>query len=305
MNTKIFAYAAGYIDGDGCFYGCCWYNTFKEMFIETNIQICSVKIESLNFFKEQFGGSINAKPKRVYHKTVYIYKISGKKSLDLAINIQPYLTDKKMQCWQYIQLRSSIVPNCGKKVEQETINIRNNFMDELKKDKHERFHVTKEIVERLKDIDTIAPQEEDWAYLAGLIDAEGCFRIKKWKPANKPNYVYAIALEIGNTKYPMFEFLMEKFGGNIVYISPKNGKKPSATWSISSFTLSQVLPKIIPYLIIKKAAAEKLIEFYNTTLPNGGDRHSEEFKKLYAERLIERERIVDEIHKLNLKGLKI
>lgn len=305
MNTKIFAYAAGYIDGDGCIYGGQWMNRPDNIICyEYNLQISSVKIESLNFFKENFGGTIQSKPKRKHCRQIYCWKITGKPSLNLAINIHHFLTDKKMQCWQYIELANSISPNCGKKITNEMHNIRNNFMAELKKDKHEKYHVTNEIIERIKDVDTVAPQEDDWAYLAGLIDSEGCFRIKKWKPKNKPNYVYAIALEIGNTRYPMFEFLMGKFGGHITYVPRKNNQSTSAIWSISSFTLSQALPKIIPYLIIKKAAAEKLVEFYNTTIPNGGDRHSEKFKKLYEEKLAQREIIVDEIHKLNLKGLK-
>lgn len=177
-------------------------------------------------------------------------------------------------------------------------------MEELKEDKHANYYVTREIVERLKDVDTTIPTEEDWAYFAGIIDSEGCFRIKKWKPKNKPNYVYAINLEVGNTRYPIFEFLTEKFGGNIIFIPANNGKRASASWSISSFALAQIITNILPFLLIKKAAAEKIVEFYKTTLSNGGDRHSEKFKETYAATLLDRERIVDEIHKLNLKGLK-
>jgi hypothetical protein len=78
----------------------------------------------------------------------------------------------------------------------------------------------------------------------------------------------------------------------------------SAGLDLSSFALSQIISNILPYIIIKKQAAQKLIEFYNTTIPNGGDRHSQSFKQMYAEKLKEREIIVDQIHKLNLKGLK-
>lgn len=305
MNKYIISYTAGYIDGDGCFCMGQYISTKGIISWDISIQVCSVKVESLTFFKKHFGGSIRSKPKRPYHKQIFAWKIRGIASYKLSIEMQKFLTDKRLQCLQYIEMRERIVPNNFKKVHEVEQDIRNRIMEELKEDKHVNYLVTKEIIERIKDIDTIAPIKEDWAYLAGLIDAEGCFRIKKWKPVNKPNYVYAICLEIGNTRYPMFEFLMERFGGNICYVPPKKIKRASAIWSISSFALSQIITNILPYIIIKKAAAEKIIEFYNTTLSNGGDRHSQEFKESYARKLIEREKIVDEIHNLNLKGLKV
>ena len=78
--------------------------------------------------------------------------------------------------------------------------------------------VTKEKVNSLKKIGQhIEPTEDDYAYIAGIIDSEGCFRIKKWKPKDKPNYVYAINLEIGNKRFPIFPWLTERFGGNTVF----------------------------------------------------------------------------------------
>ena len=304
MNKII--YTAGYLDGDGCFYiGKTIQKNSNITVYEFSIQVVSVKTESLKFFKDNFGGSITEKPRRIYHKQPYCWAIKGQESINLAFKVQRFLKDKNIQCQHYIDMAKTIVPNFGIKVSEIIIQIRDKSIANIREEKHMCQFVTREKIESLKNIDTIQPDEIDFPYLAGLIDAEGCFRVKKWKPKGKPNNVYAICLEIGNTRFPIFEFLMEKFGGSIVFIEGKGVKKPSATWAISSFALSQLIPKILPFIIIKKAAAEKVIEFYNTTLVNGGDRHSEKFKKLYAEKLIERERIVTDIHNLNLKGLKI
>ncbi len=305
MNNNII-YTAGYLDGDGCFYIGHYIQSKKHIVVyEHSIQVVSVKIESLLFFKENFGGNILKKPRRINHKQPYYWTIKGKLSMDLAIKVLPYLIDKKNQCKNFIQLVRTITPNYGIKIETNIIHERNDLMNQIRNDKHTQEFVTKELIDSLKEVDTLQPTDIDFPYLAGLIDSEGCFRIKKWKPKNKPNNVYAICLEIGNRRFPIFEFLTTRFGGSTIYISERANKNASATWTISAFALSQLIPKILPYLIIKKEAAEKVMEFYSTNLSNGGDRHSEQFKQLYKEKLALREIIVDQIHKLNLKGLKV
>ena len=305
-NIKKIIYTAGYLDGDGCFYSGQYFQGKSNVIVyEYSIQVVSVKIESLEFFKKNFGGYIIQKPRRINHKQPYCWTIKNKECVKLAKSVEPYLRDKRIQCQFQIKLAQTIVPNCGITISPDIIQQRQEFMVQIKYNKHMDELVTKEKIDQLKDIETIKPEDLDYPYLAGLIDSEGCFRIKKWKPKDKPNYVYAISLEIGNRRFPIFEFLMERFGGNIIFISPRANKNSSATWSISAFALSQLIPKILPYLIIKKQTAEKIMEFYNTTLSNGGDRHSEKFKALYAENIIIRERIVQEIHNLNLKGLVV
>lgn len=165
-------------------------------------------------------------------------------------------------------------------------------------------HITKEIIEELNTIKKtkIIDPDYDYPYMAGLMDSEGCFRIKHWKPKNRPNEVYNITIEIGNTKFPILRWLIERFGGSICYVPGKSNKKPSATWTLSAAALYEILPKIRPYLITKKEVCDKLIEFQQTILPNGGDRHSELFRALFEKRQEVRKRIIEEVHQFNLKG---
>lgn len=61
-------------------------------------------------------------------------------------------------------------------------------------------------------------------------------------------------------------------------------------------------PKNITVLTNKKAVCEKLVEFQNTILPNGGDRHSKLFHTLFTKNRVLRDTIVAEVHELNAKG---
>ena len=167
--------------------------------------------------------------------------------------------------------------------------------------------ITKKSIEEINQQKmTVTPSALDFPYLAGLIDAEGCFRIRKWKPKNRPNHVYNIALEIGNSRLPLLPWLVKRFGGSVCFIcDPRESRykrKNSATWTLSANALFHLLPKILPYLRGKKEVCEKLIEFQETILSNGGDRHSELFRALFEKRIEVRERIINDVHLLNKKG---
>lgn len=306
MKTTI-PYAAGYIDGDGCLYLGKTIQKPKNIIVyEYSIQIVSVKRKSLEFLSNAFGGYIRKKPQRERRKLPYCWTIKTINALNFAKMIYPFLTDKRRSCEYFIKFASSITPNAGKITPNETINFRNNLISKIRKEKHMIDWVTKEKVDSLKQIGQyIEPTEEDYAYLAGLIDSEGCFRIKKWKPKDKPNYVYAINLEIGNKRFPIFPWLTERFGGNTGFYYSKNIIKPMAIWTISARSLANIIHKVYPFLICKKDVSKKIIEFIDTILPNGGDRNSDAFKKRYTEVLSIRETIVNEIHNLNLKGVKL
>lgn len=303
-NEKIRAYTAGYIDGDGCIYLGKFIQKPEYIDIyEYSIQIVSVKRDVLDFFKNIYGGSIRKKPFKQKHRDTFCWTIKGRESAYVAQSIQIYLVEKKEQSWMLCQFSSLIYCNQFKPIEQTLLNKRDELIKAIREDKQMKNLITKESIESLKNIKfTVTPTEDDYPYLAGLIDSEGCFRIKKWKPKKRPNHVYNITVEIGNTKLPIMPWLIERFGGSVVFIHKKNNKKDSATWTLSAAALYQILPKIRPYLISKKEVCDKLIEFQKTILPNGGDRHSELFRALFEKRQIIRERIVKEVHEFNRKG---
>jgi len=303
-RENICAYAAGYIDGDGCIYLGKTIQKPKMIAVyEYNVQVVSVKRPILDQFKSIWGGSVRKKPFKENHKDAFCWTIKGRISAYFIQAIQLYLVDKREQAWMLLIFSTLIHHNKFNLVEPATVNEREKLIKDIRKEKHMNNHVTKEAIEALKDKQyTVTPIETDYPYLAGLIDSEGCFRIKTWKPKNRPNHVYNITVEIGNTKLPILPWLVERFGGSVVFIPAKANKKASATWTLSAAALYKILPKIRPFLSNKQEVCDKLIEFQQTILPNGGDRHSELFRALFEKRREIRERIIEEVHKFNLKG---
>lgn len=302
---NILAYTAGYIDGDGCLYiGS--YETQKCTVYESSVQVCSTDKDVLTFMQNEYGGVVRKKERRTNHKQPWVWTIKNAECISLIEKIQPYLIAKHQESHYFLEFAYTIKNSNNQPLSKDQIEHR----EELIKMKRLICHTANVIQRNLiteswKNIEYIPEKttSEDFSYLAGLIDAEGCFRVKYYKRANRPNTVFNTCLEIGNTNKLFFEWLLFKFGGSVYFCkSTRENRKHSATWIVQAKALNNILPNIVPFLKHKRRVADKLIEFYNTILPNGGDRHSAHFRKKYADTLLKREAIVKEIQKYNAKG---
>lgn len=297
MNT-IFAYTAGYIDGDGCFYiGKYTVKKTAKTKYQAAIIISSTNPIVLQFFVSIYGGTCFLADRRIKfptQKNQYQFCVKGNKSIELINKISPYLIEKHEEAKNFVQFVTH-------DIDQKEICIT----------RHKQIKDMNLIYKSQRDYlikyrSTVIPNEIDYAYLAGFIDAECCLSIQCYKPKNKPNSVFKIYLICNNTKEPVFQYLMERFGGHIGFVDrrSKNEKhRDQFMWRISGNALSKILPKILPYLKYKKPVCEQLVEFYKLTLPNGGDRQSISFKQRYASILQSKIDIVNKIHSLNLKGI--
>lgn len=303
FNENDLAYAAGYIDGDGCLY-LGTYQSSNGTIYEYSIQVSSVNKDITDWLKNTFGGSTRKKERLGNRRVPHVWTIKNKEAISFAIAIKPYLRAKyhESECW--IEYALHVNCNQGLPLDKYAIEHRVALISKIRNIRHELNMVENEYTKQLKNIrPSITPQEYEFAYMAGLIDAEGCFRIKTWNVKNKPNAVYAICLEIGNTNKLFFEWLMMRFGGSLTFIkSKRENRKNSCTWSLQAKRLNFFLIDILSFLKTKKPVCSKIIEFYKTNLPNGGDRHSESFKENYRRILKEREVIVFFIRVLNAKG---
>lgn len=298
-NTQL-AYIAGYIDGDGCF------DIRKELYknrtnskYPATIIISSVNPEVLYWIHSIFGGSIqhNSRIKFPGRKSIYYYHLKKTESPYLAQKIIPYLVEKIDEAKTFINFATS------KSIDERNDHIKS--MKILKESTNLVSPMHKIEFEALRN--TIIPTEEDFAYLAGFIDAECNLGIQKYKPKGRPNYTYKILLQCNNTKAPAFKWLLQRFGGNIHFINRNeadSSRRNQLAWRLSGRALEPILSRIYVFLRHKKPVCEELIKFYATTLPNGGARHTETFRNAYSQVVEEREIIVDRIHKLNLKGTR-
>jgi len=292
-----YAYAAGYVDGDGCFYiGKILPKRRLSYKFPVSIVVVSVNINILNIFKNLYGGSIHSNKKIIEeHRQLHYYTLRKQDSFNFINKIYDFLVEKKEEAEIMLSF-----------IKSNNFNDKTNLINKLRIHKDINNLVSKHHKEEFYCVkNTIEPTENDFAYLAGFIDAECCLTISKYKPNNRPNFTYKILLQLNNTKAPVFKWLLERFGGNITFVNRhKTNKslKNQFCWRISGKALSKLLPKITQFLEHKKPVAEELIKFYETTLINGGDRHTEQFRTIYNETIKIREEIIQKIHKLNLKG---
>ena len=137
--------------------------------------------------------------------------------------------------------------------------------------------------------------ETDKAYLAGLIDGEGCVSIRKWKDKGK-YFGYTLCLDIANSNPKLVKWIVENFGGKIYSYKFKNpNHKIRHDWRIYHQRAADILLTVLPYLVIKKTQALLAIEFRDTF-------YKGKTAESRADMVTLRERIIAQMHILNNKG---
>ena len=198
------AYAAGYIDGDGCFY-------VEKLFVGNRFKfrcfmaINSTEIENLQWFQRIFGGTLTSKQSmKNGHKPIHRLVIKSK-NLELLKNIEPFLIEKFDEFKLFEKFRNPDFKQSRDFLLKE--------MDFLKNHANIIKISIKNEIEYLRN--TIIPTNEDFAYLAGWVDSECCLNINKSHPKNRPNPTYKILLQCNNTKFPCFYWLSAKIWWSI------------------------------------------------------------------------------------------
>ena len=114
------------------------------------------------------------------------------------------------------------------------------------------------------------------AYLAGIIDGEGCFTIYKVPPAKYNRFqtaAYRASLTISNTRKELMDWLDENFKNlnqpHKAYMRTTLKKqsrhdKMIYEWTIQSFRLVDIGKQVLPYLVIKKKQCEIILAFRDT-----------------------------------------
>ena len=112
-------------------------------------------------------------------------------------------------------------------------------------------------------------KKTDLAYIAGIIDGEGCIRIEKH---SKQNRYYTLEVSVKMTWRWMPEFLHYSFGGVFRKLKLPEGNpthKEQWGWKVRGTMAVEFLKSIMPYLKLKKAEAELALLFQSKKLPVG------------------------------------
>lgn len=305
LTQQQLAYIAGFLEGDGSFQIMRYVSKKDGHVYEYRISGYNTKEEVIKWFVDNVGGYYSKIKSSTRQRPPFHWNIKNQEAIKLAEAIYPYLVAKKEEVGIWLEYAHNVIPNKTKKRTQETIDFRMNLIEKIRHIRFKKNLVTKENCIQAKSIQqSHYPTQIDIAYLAGLIDAEGCFRVHRLVKKNRPNPTWATLIEIGNTNSLFFPWLMSRFGGNITFSKVKREKhRDVGIWYCMSSQLRIFINDLIKYLIIKKPVCEQIIEFDKTTLPNGGDRHSKTFKDLFSETLTKREAIFKQIQSLNARGL--
>lgn len=111
--------------------------------------------------------------------------------------------------------------------------------------------------------------KHDLAYLAGIIDAKGCFSVYKRK--TKTGETFSIGLKILSAKKRLPTFVYKQVGyGHLHTYFAKHIERDIYTWELFPQDLIKFIEAILPYLKLKKDQALLMLEFnelkYNTNL---------------------------------------
>lgn len=122
-----------------------------------------------------------------------------------------------------------------------------------------------------------------FAYLAGIIDGEGCLLISR---SNRGSYMnYYGRIHVKNTDYRLIKWLVDIFGGNVHQnnpVSPKHAIAYSWYFSGDAHDKEVLLLAVLPYLIVKKEQAKVLVEFFRMS----GEKNPEKREELYQENMV-------------------
>lgn len=285
MNSTDLAYAAGYIDGDGCF-------QIGNQKWGSHLVIVSVRKESINWFMDHFDGSVRAILPTTSNRSISYHFRFSDKGLNFLPEISKFLIEKHEESVVFQEFRNVL----GEE-------LKNPFIAKMKFLKNQFGLIPKSIKEELNSIKkTINPTIEDFAYLAGYIDAECSLDINRTMQKRGKTFTYRPQLQCNNTKYPFFYWAAARFGGQFHFLDKSHiaNCRNQLIWRISNLQLDSILKGIYPFLTSKKTNCEKMMQLREMTHSKGWlSTNHPRFNDYYKPTAEEREKIYQQVRHLN------
>lgn len=136
-NIETLSYAAGFLDGDGCFFTHKKGNSFK---IAVSCSNADKKI--VKWFQNKFGGSISKgkRKRKENHRQIWQWTIVSNDAYKFCRHVVPFLKIKDKQACLLISIQQTSGMRKGKFVDPEIVKERerlNEILKQLKKEKYE------------------------------------------------------------------------------------------------------------------------------------------------------------------------
>lgn len=138
------------------------------------------------------------------------------------------------------------------------------------------------------------------AYVAGIIDGEGCFNIHR--NSNRVSYTPRLMLGMVDPRVPTA--LQATYGGSLIHVPSRSANsRDSWMWYATARILDVVLADVLDFLVVKRQQAELCLELHRS---NAMRLHIVKGKKgiqrVSPEVLEYRERLKQQINRLNKVG---
>jgi hypothetical protein len=269
MDETWLAYAAGYIDGDGCFY----IGKIKTSpFVQDTFSIISTHFDNIVWFNDHFEGTIQVKKSRQKNRLPSYHFVFSKEGYKFLPRIRPYLIEKTQECDVFLNFRNPIFKES-----------RDTLIKAMKILKEESNIIRDSLKEEIESIrNTIKITKMDYAYLAGFIDAECSLDINKTMQIRGKTPYYRAQLQCNNTKSPFFFWASRKFGGQFHFLDKSHlpNCRNQMLWRIANLQLDPILQGIYPFLVHKKPICAEMIKLRKKVLSKDFSGREEIYQKV-------------------------
>lgn len=143
------------------------------------------------------------------------------------------------------------------------------------------------------------------AYLAGIIDGEGCMYLG-YNKAHEKYHSWHSMMKVSNCDIELILWLENTFGGakqtHTRWTSKRAFERPVYTWQSTGAMLDYLLPLIQPFLVIKNKQCEIMLRYRKTCGWNGPIKISEEIQKERTECMLLMRKLNSRWHNHPLKN---
>lgn len=265
MEEMEMAYIAGLIDGDGSI---SLHKVHRKA--ETSIgytpaiQLSKSKPVLQQYLLSKFGGYALVVQRPTKNVIEYKWKLERSNQCKPFLqNITPYLIIKKQQAQKLLDYIEKNPFERGQKLTSDQLDMRNKYVNEIRELNALRDNEPKRFI-----IKAFIEKSYFWAYLAGIIDTDGSFSIKK-----ESRGTYSPTIQLSLISFDAMEFIKNHcdYGNHFVVNSPR--LKQGFYYRFGVYNrdeIIQVINNILPFLLHKKEAAEMLLEFCKGFVAQGG-----------------------------------
>lgn len=146
--------------------------------------------------------------------------------------------------------------------------------------------------------------ENDAAYLAGIIDGEGHISIRAMKLGRNRGHYFAVLVVVTNTDPRLLAWLKERFGGTIYrHAEARALRRPSWRWRVTRQRAEEVIRLAYPFFVVKREQADLALAFRALRKTSTDRTAAGTFAPFSAEEQDRRGAIVDLMRETNRRGV--